>query len=66
MTLDLCILVLQVCCLKNENYSNGPKILDRQVWANSVDPDQAELLKEQPDEYLHCLPVRLHLLDTLP
>ena len=22
------------------NYHNGPKFLDRQVWANSVDPDQ--------------------------
>ena len=28
--------------------------LDRQVWANSVDPDQG----------LQCLPLRLHLLDA--
>ena len=23
------------------NYSNDPKFSDRQIWANSVDPDQA-------------------------
>ena len=33
---------------------------DRQVWANSVDPDQ-----EQSNQGLHCLPLRLHGLDTL-
>ena len=26
-----------------QNYHNGPKFLDRQVWANSVDPDQNAL-----------------------
>ena len=29
-------------------YCNGPKFLDRHVWANSVDPDQT-LLEEQSD-----------------
>ena len=42
-------------------YHNDPKFLDRQVWANSVDPDQTE----QSDQGLHCLPLCLHLLDTL-
>ena len=32
----------------------------RQVWANSVDPDQ-----EQSDQGLHCLPFGLHLLGAL-
>ena len=44
------------------NYRNDPKCLDRQIWANS--PDQ--ILKEQSDQGLHCLPFRLHLLDALP
>ena len=34
-------------------YCNDPMFLDRQVCANSVDPD------------LHCLPLHLHLLDAL-
>ena len=25
---------------QNEHYRYAPKFLDRQVWANSVDPDQ--------------------------
>ena len=32
----------------------------RQVLANSADPDQ-----EQSDQGLHCLPFRLHRLDSL-
>ena len=32
----------------------GPKFSDRQVWANSVDPDQSH----------HCLTFRLHRMDT--
>ena len=39
---------------------SDPKFLDRQVWANSVDPDQ-----EQSDQGLHCLPLCLPVLDTL-
>ena len=42
-----------------ETYRNDPKFLDRQIWANSVDPDQTA-----PDQGLHCLPFRLHLSDT--
>ena len=35
---------------------NHPKFSDRQVWANSVDPD---------DQGLHCLPFGLHRLNAL-
>ena len=43
------------------DYRNDPKLSDRHVWANSVDPDQ------QSDQDLHCLPltVWLHLLGAL-
>ena len=40
---------------------NDPKFSDRQVWANSADPDQTA-----PDQVLHCLQFSLHLLDALP
>ena len=40
-------------------YHNDPKFSDRQVWANSAD------LEEQFDQDLHCLPFRLHRLDSL-
>ena len=43
-----------MCC-------NVPVLSDRQVWANSVDPDQSK----QSDQVLHCLPFRLHILDSL-
>ena len=43
-------------------YCNDPKFSDRQVWANSAAPDQTE---EQSDEGVHCLPFRLHPLDTV-
>ena len=49
-------------------YSNDPKFSDRQVWANSVGPDQTApegAWKEQSDQGLHCLPFQLHLLDIL-
>ena len=42
-------------------YQNDPKLSSRQVWANSVDPDQ----KKQTDQGLHCLPFHLHLSDPL-
>ena len=45
-------------------YRNEPKFSDRQVLANSADPDQT-LLLEQSDQGLHCLPFRLHRLDSL-
>ena len=44
--------------LSNEGdavYRNDPKFSDRYAWANSADPDQG----------LHCLPFRLHRLDSL-
>ena len=45
---------------------NVPKFSDRQIWANSADPDQtAPLLEEQSDQGLHCLQFPLHLLDAL-
>ena len=44
-------------------FCNGTKFSDKQVWANSVDPDQ--ILEEQSDQGLHCLPFPVHLLDLL-
>ena len=46
---------------KLETYRNDPKFSDRQVWANSADPDQTA---EQSDQGLHCLLFRLRLSDT--
>ena len=43
----------------NSYYRNDPKFSDRQVWANSADPDQTA------DQRLDCLPFRLHLLNAL-
>ena len=40
-------------------YRNDPKFSDRQVWANTADPDQT------PDQRLHCLSFCSELLDTL-
>ena len=34
-------LVSDFCILNIKEYFNDPKILDRLVWANSADPDQA-------------------------
>ena len=45
-------------------YRDDPKFSDRQVWANSVDPDKTAPL-EQSDQGLHCLSFSLHCLDTL-
>ena len=39
-------------------YRNFPKFSDKQVWANSADPDQT-------DQDLHCLLFSLHLWDAL-
>ena len=41
-------------------YRNVPKFSDRQVWANSADPDQTA-----PDQGLHCLQFHLHFLEAL-
>ena len=46
------------------NYHNDPKFLDRQVYANSVDPDQTAA-RGAVWSGLHCLPLHLHLLDAL-
>ena len=43
-------------------YRNDPKFLDRQVWANSVDPDQTA--PRGAYQGLHCLPFGQHHLDT--
>ena len=40
------------------SYRNDPKFSDRYAWANSADPDQS-------DQGLHCLPFRLHRLDSV-
>ena len=40
-------------------YRNVPKFSDRQVWANSADPDHIAL-EEQSDQGLHCLQFSLH------
>ena len=42
------------------NYCNDLKFSDREVWANSADPDQTA-----PRRGLHCLQFRLHLLGAL-
>ena len=39
-------------------YRNDAKFLDRHAWANSADLDQTA------DQGLHCLPFRLHCLDS--
>ena len=42
------------------------KFSDRQIWANSADPDQsAPTVEEQSDLGLHCLLFNLHFLDPL-
>ena len=38
-----------------EKYHNNPKSWDRQVFANSVDPDQMPHFAAS-DQGLHCLP----------
>ena len=43
--------------LQQRLYRNDPKFSDRQVWANSADPDQSV-------QGLHCLPFRRHRLDS--
>ena len=43
----------------NSYCRNDPKFSDRQVWANSADPDQTA------DQRLDCLPFCLYLLNAL-
>ena len=44
-----------------ELYRNDPKFSDRYAWTNSA----RLVLEEQSDLGLHCLPFRLHRLDSL-
>ena len=51
-------------------YYNDPKLSDRQVWANKADPDKtaprgAVYCFQRSSLGLHCLPFRLHRLDSL-
>ena len=47
-----------------QTFRYDPKFSDRYAWANSADPDQnAPLLYSH--QGLHCLPFRLHRLDSL-
>ena len=52
---------ITVVSSKESNYRTDPKFSDRYAWANSADPDQTA----QSDQGLHCLPSRLHRLDSL-
>ena len=47
---------------KTAKYRNDPKFSERYAWANSADPDQTVPRGAQG---LHCLPFRLHRLDSL-
>ena len=50
----------------DERYRNDPKFSDRQVWADTVDPDQtAPRGSQTADQGLHCLPFCQHLLGAL-
>ena len=48
----------------NHLYRNVPTFSDRQIWANSADPDQTAP-EEQSDQGLHCLQFPLDLLHVL-
>ena len=45
-------------------YRNDPKFSDRYAWATEQTQIRL-LLEEQSDQGLHCLPFRLHRLDSL-
>ena len=50
----------ELCCARIfADYRNVPKFSDRQVWANSADPDQTA------PQGLHYLQFPLHFLDAL-
>ena len=46
-------------------YHKDPKFKDSLALANSVDPNQTPPRGAVCDQNLHCLPFRLHLLDSL-
>ena len=58
MSWALWLSIILVRKIDDSDHSNDPKFPYKQVWANSVDPDQS-------DKGLHCLPFCLHLLDAL-
>ena len=43
-----------------------PKFSDRQVWANSADPDQTAPRSSPSNQGLHCLLFHLHVFDKIP
>ena len=45
-------------------YHNDPKFTDRYAW-QTMQTQIRLLLEEQSDQGLHCLPFRLHRLDSL-
>ena len=47
----------------SSEHGNDPKFSDRQVWANTPDPDQTAPLGDQG---LHCLLFHLHHFDKIP
>ena len=50
--------------MERDTYHNDDSMFsDRLVWVNSENPNQTGLNKT--DQGLHCLPFRLHYLDTL-
>ena len=52
--------------LHTNSVTDDLNFLDRQVWANSVDPDQtASLILEHSDQGLYCLPFHLYLMEIL-
>ena len=36
-------------------YSHDPKFMEREIWANIVDPDQTALKKKGSHQGLHCV-----------
>ena len=54
-----CLEIIRTVQNFKSDYRNVCKFSDRQIWANSVDPDQTA--PQGP----HCLPFQLHRLDTL-
>ena len=59
---DLCKMV--VVLAEIWFYRNDPKLSDRHIWANRVDPDQTapKVMMHLSDQDQHCLPFPLHLL----
>ena len=56
--------MLKVIFSNHTKYRKNSKYWDIYVCANSVDSDLTALV-EQSDQYLHCLPFCLYLLEAL-